>query len=309
MTSASASGAPVSRVNTLSVDVEEYFHATNLEPWIPPGMWHRMPSRIEFSTERTLELFAEAKRQGTFFILGCSARRHPRLIQRIAQAGHEIASHGYGHRLAYEQTPRAFFRDIFRSKRLLEDLSGTPVVGYRAPNFSITAANPWAYDKLIEAGYVYDSSSYPVRHHRYGNRDQPRVSTIITRTNGKLLLFPLATTAFRCFQQEFRIPLGGGAYWRLFPQTLLDWGLSRICNFERLPMHCYFHPWELDTDQPVVAKLPWLLKIRHYGGIKSMPQRVLHFLLSFNFVPLRIAATEIFGAEAKTMLDEAEKSR
>ncbi len=274
-------------LNSISVDVEEYFHATNLEPWIPPAHWHRMRSRLEHSMEKTLQLFSDSNTKGTFFILGSTARRFPHVIKQIAALGHEIASHGYGHRLAYEQTPQAFFRDVYRTKRLLENLTSTPVFGYRAPNFSITDRNLWAYDKLIDAGYRYDSSLYPISHPRYGNKNKSRTPLKIKRANGELLVFPLATTEITLNGFSFSIPLAGGAYWRHFPQRLLTWGLKRLTEVEHLPAHCYLHPWELDTDQPRVPGLPFYLQLRHYGGIPKMEGRVRFFLNEFSFVPLR----------------------
>lgn len=273
-------------LNAISVDVEEYFHATNFDPYVGPAKWHAMPSRIDATNELTLSLFEEAGVKGTFFILGSLARRQPHIVRMIAETGHEIGSHGYAHRLAYEQTPRAFFRDVYRSKALLEDLSGTEVRGYRAPNFSIIDSNQWAYDELIRAGYFYDSSLYPVRHPRYGNRDKGRTPQLVRRSSGHLIEFPLATTEFRLPGGELRLGVAGGAYWRFFPKPFVRWCLERTNAHDGLPFSCYFHPWELDRDQPRVAGLPLITRLRHYGGTANFVETLRYFLRAFNFAPL-----------------------
>ena len=153
----------------LSIDLEEYFHAANLEPYYGRKGWDSLESRVEISTERLLELFESRNTKATFFCLGWVAKRKPKLIQKISKLGHEIASHGFEHEIVYQQKEDQFFQDIHDSKKLLEDITSTEVKGYRAPNFSITEKSPWAYDKLIEAGYLYDSSLYPVAHPRYKN--------------------------------------------------------------------------------------------------------------------------------------------
>ncbi len=276
--------------NTISVDVEEYFHATNLEPWVGPRHWHQMPSRLEITVARTLELFAEAKVTSTFFVLGSVARRWPNVIRSITAAGHEIASHGYGHRLAYTQNEAAFFRDIYRTKRLLEDISGSRVDGYRAPNFSIRESNRWAYEKLIEAGYRYDSSLFPIRHHRYGNRHQPRTPFLVRTDDDDILIIPLATRAVSCFGHELRFPIAGGAYWRFLPLALVKRALSAVNSSEQLAFHAYFHPWELDTFRANILGVPWQIRLRHYGGTRRMPEIVSQVLHQFHFGPMRDVA-------------------
>lgn len=274
-------------LNTISVDVEEYFHATNLEPWIGPAKWHTLPSRVEYSVRRLLEIFREAQTKGTFFVLGSVARRWPSVIREISAAGHEIASHGYAHRLAYEQTPKKFFRDVYRTKHLLEELCGSQLLGYRAPNFSIRDANAWAYDELLRAGYQYDSSLYPVRHQRYGNRDKARTPFFVQRQDGSLLIVPLATTEFHCGSLAARIPIAGGAYWRLLPKSFISWALKRTNEKEGIACHCYLHPWEIDPAQPRFRELPYLIQLRHYSGITAMDKRLEHFLKHRSFVPIR----------------------
>ncbi|MCB0325772.1 MAG: DUF3473 domain-containing protein, partial [Bdellovibrionales bacterium] len=210
-------------------------------------------------------------------------RRHPEVVRAIAARGHEIASHGYGHRLVYSQTDRQFYRDVYRTKRLLEDIVGCEVRGYRAPNFSITERTPWAYDCLIRAGYTYDSSRYPVRHPRYGNRQLPRQPERIVRPAGSLEVFPLSVAAITLAGREVRVPVAGGAYWRLLPLPLMTWGLDRIIRNDRMWCNCYLHPWELDAGQPVLGALPTLTRIRHYGGTRHFAKRLEYFLERYQF--------------------------
>lgn len=284
-------------LNVISVDVEEYFHAANLESAIGPARWHSQQSRVDYSTRKVLEIFARHNVRATFFILGYSARRFPTLVRDIAAAGHEIASHGYGHRLAYSQSPKMFFRDVRRTKLLLEDISGMTVLGYRAPNFSILTENEWAYDALIEAGYLYDSSLYPVWHPRYANLGKSTLPQVMHRTGGKLYIFPLAVWTIHAGAKEFRLPVAGGAYWRFFPVALLKHGLTRINKTPASWFTCYFHPWEVDPDQPVIHQLSLLTKLRHYGGIARFEKRLDYFLSAFSYVPLREAAEQTFGNE------------
>ena len=218
--------------------------------------------------------------------MGQIARRRPALVRDIADAGHEIASHGYSHRLVYRQTPAQFSRDVARTKRLLEDLSGAPVLGYRAPNFSVRSDTDWAYDTLIQAGYRYDSSLYPIRHPRYGNREKDTTPQRLTRQAGTLLLFPLAVRSLSLFGCRVRFPLAGGAYWRLFPACYTHWGISSLNKRESRPAICYFHPWEIDAGQPYLSALSLLTRLRHYGGIERFEKKLEYLLSSFRFAPI-----------------------
>jgi polysaccharide deacetylase family protein (PEP-CTERM system associated) len=284
-------------LHSISVDVEEYFHANNLEPVAPPARWCRLPRRSADSTYHLLDLFDRHRTKATFFVLGYVARRSPQLVREIAARGHEIASHGYAHRLAYTQTPKQFLRDVVRARRLLEDLSGTPVVGYRAPSFSIRSDNDWAYDALVQAGYVYDSSLFPIRHPRYGNREQGTGPRRIRRAAGELFLLPLAVGTRRVLGREIRLPAAGGAYWRLLPLCYNLWVLRGIQRQSQQGFHCYFHPWECDAGQPVFSELSFLTKLRHYGGIKKFESRIERFLQEFTFEPLKAAAQDVFGED------------
>lgn len=284
-------------LNSISVDVEEYFHAANVEDAIGRSCWPKLESRVEFSTEKTLELFAEQNVKATFFILGYIARRHRNLVKLIQSSGHEIASHGFRHRLAYEQTSNAFFRDVYYSKKLLEDITGQEVSGYRAPNFSIQDRNAWAYDRLIEAGYRYDASLYPTHHRRYANLNKPRHAHKIQREAGSLLTFPLAVTEISLLGKSIRLPVAGGAYWRLLPLTYCNWGLSRINYKDKMPFHCYFHPWEIDADQPVFSKMSFIRRINHYGNAAKYSARIRDFLGRFSFGSIKDVAHAQFGPD------------
>ncbi|MCB0358856.1 MAG: DUF3473 domain-containing protein, partial [Bdellovibrionales bacterium] len=215
--------------------------------------------------------------------LGYFAKRHPEIVRSIATAGHEIASHGFNHHLVYQLRPDEFREDVSSTKSLLEDLTGSVVRGYRAPNFSITERAPWAHEILVETGHVYDSSVYPVWHPRYANLDKPREITDIETPAGPLTVVPLSAASVSLFGRTLRLPAAGGAYWRLFPRSLIGHLLARVSEGDGLPLCCYFHPWELDPGQPRVAELPMLTRLRHYGGISSFDRRVEYFLRRFPF--------------------------
>lgn len=269
--------------NTISIDVEQYYHAANLSRVAPRQRWPYLPSRIIESITLTLALLKQSNTKATFFVLGTVARRNKQLVRSIAEAGHEIASHGFRHQLAYEQTPRAFYRDVASARKLLEDISGTKVIGYRAPNFSITDQNPWAHDLLFEAGYRYDSSVFPTKHPRYSNLDKPKVAYFQSlERQRKLVVFPLAVAQLNVGTSVFPCPVGGGAYWRLLPRSYIKWGLDQLKQNE-IPANCYLHPWEIDAQQPVFADLSPLTKLRHYGGTKTFARRFLWFVQQYNF--------------------------
>ena len=277
-------------INSISIDVEEYFHAANLGDVAGPSKWRSLPSRVRFSTDIVLNILARHNVRATFFILGYCARRHPQMVNDIHQAGHEIASHGYGHRIAYLQTPKQFLRDITIAKNILEDLCGEEVIGYRAPNFSITEQNQWAYDSLIDAGYKYDSSCYPVWHPRYKNLNADTEPHIIERQAGRLYCFPLAVAKVG---NKLRLPVAGGAYWRLLPLAYTKFGLRSV-NKRGSSATCYLHPWELDIEQPNFNSLPFLTRIRHYGGISQFANKLDYLLKQFRFTTISDAAKQDF---------------
>jgi polysaccharide deacetylase family protein (PEP-CTERM system associated) len=258
--------APQARLlplNALTVDVEDYFQVSAMAPHIDRGSWDRQPCRVERNVDRLLALFAERGAKATFFTLGWVAERYPQLVRAIVAGGHELASHGYGHLRASDQTPEQFREDIRSAKRLLEDLGGTPVVGYRAPSFSIGHSNPWAFDVLLDSGYQYSSSVYPVKHDHYGMPDAPRFPY---QSRPGLVEIPVTTT--RLFGRN--LPAGGGGYFRLAPYVLSRWALRRVNRIDERPAIFYFHPWEIDPGQPRVANAPVKSKIRHYSRLGAM---------------------------------------
>ena len=268
--------------NAMSCDLEDYFQVQNFEGIVKRDAWPAMPSRLAANTERVLSLFAEAGTRATFFVLGWNAERHPEVVRRVADAGHEIASHGYAHRMIFEQSPEEFRADVRHAKALLEDLSGQPVWGYRAPTFSITERSRWAIDILGEEGYRYDSSIFPIRHDRYGIPAAPRFLHAIAGSDGRLLVeFP--PTTVRLFGCNF--PVAGGGYLRLFPAPLVCAALRRV-NARGHPVIVYFHPWELDPEQP---RLPvrGLRRFRHYVNLGRTAEKLRRLLRSLSFTTAR----------------------
>jgi polysaccharide deacetylase family protein (PEP-CTERM system associated) len=274
-------------VNALSVDVEEYYHALVFRDGTkgrPPG---RLESRVEDSVERVLRLFAERELRATFFVLGEVASAHPVLVRKIAGNGHEIACHGLHHELVSGQPPAGFRADVRQAKEILEDLTGEPVVGYRAPNFSIGRGQRWAYDVLLEEGFRYDSSTYPILHDRYGDPGAPRFPYAIHWNGGERLMeFPIGTVR----RGGVNLPIGGGGYFRLLPATWIRRGIERVNRREGRPAMFYFHPWELDPDQPRPA-MRWPHRLRHYVGMRRAEAKLTHLLDSLRFT----AARDILG--------------
>src|SRR5688572_20917925 len=256
-----AATEPDAIVNAMSVDVEDYFHVSVFDGIVPRSMWNDMESRVCANTERLLAIFDEYHVKSTFFILGWVAERHPHLVRRIAELGHEIASHGYAHRLVYDQTPTAFRVDVRRAKELLEDAAGCPVVGYRAPSYSITPRSLWALDILIEEGHAYDASIFPIRHDRYGIPVSPREPFPIERGAGGLMEVPGSTVRVG----PLNLPVGGGGYFRILPYQWTRWGIARL-NQNAQAAVFYLHPWEIDPGQPRL-QAGWLGRFRHYRNL------------------------------------------
>jgi polysaccharide deacetylase family protein (PEP-CTERM system associated) len=269
-------------VNVMSVDVEDYFHVSALAEAAPRERWASFESRVVANTERLLDLFDEVDVKATCFVLGWVAEHHPGLVKTIAARGHEVASHGYWHQLVYDLTPEAFREDVGRSRRLLQDQSGQPVEGYRAPSFSITNRSLWALDVLIEEGYRYDSSIFPVRHDRYGIADAPRDVHRLTRASGQILEAPPATV--RLAGQNLSI--AGGGYFRLLPYAWHHWGIGRRNRRDKAPAIFYLHPWEIDPGQP---HLPAgrLSTFRHYTNLDKTEARLRRLLRTYPFGPMR----------------------
>jgi polysaccharide deacetylase family protein (PEP-CTERM system associated) len=264
--------------NAMTCDLEDYFQVQNLEDIVSRDDWASMDSRLAHSTDSVLELFAEAGVTATFFVLGWNAERHPDVVRRVAAAGHEIASHGYGHGLIYEQSREEFREDVCRAKALLEDLCGQPVLGYRAPTFSIVERSRWAIDVLAEAGYRYDSSIFPIRHDRYGIPSAPRfLHEVEGQDGGRLVELPPTTARLL----GCNLPVAGGGYLRLFPVRLLGAALRRV-HRQGYPVIVYFHPWELDPGQP---RLPvrGLRRFRHYVNLGRTADKLRYLMRRLPF--------------------------
>ena len=260
-----------------TVDVEEYFQVSAFERHVRYADWDSFESRVSGSVDRLLDLLARSQARATFFVLGWVAERHPGLVRRIATAGHEIASHGWDHARVTEQSPLAFRDSIRRSKIFLEDLAAAPVVGFRAPSFSIVPGREWALDVLIEEGYRYDSSLFPVRRPGYGYANGRRDPHWLRRPTGRLAEVPPATLR----RWGAQVPAGGGAYFRLLPYGVVRAAL-RDCERRGVPGTFYIHPWELDPEQPRLD-VPWLTRVRHYGGLGRTLPRLERLLDEFPF--------------------------
>jgi polysaccharide deacetylase family protein (PEP-CTERM system associated) len=276
-------------VNAMTIDVEDYFHVSVFDGVVPRHQWDSLESRVCRNTDRILEIFDERDVRATFFILGWVAERFPDLVRRIAWAGHEIASHGYAHRLVYDQTPSAFRDDVRRAKALLEATTGVPVRGFRAPSYSITPRSLWALDVLIEEGYTYDTSIFPIHHDRYGIPLSARHPYWIQRASGSILQVPGSTLRWN----GMNLPIGGGGYFRLLPYAWTRWGISHLNSEEQRPAVFYLHPWEIDPDQPRL-RTSTLGRARHYGRLDQTEQRLRRLLSEFAFAPL----SSTFVAEA-----------
>jgi polysaccharide deacetylase family protein (PEP-CTERM system associated) len=280
-------------VNAMTIDVEDYFHVSVFDGVVPRSQWPALESRVCRNTERVLGVLDEAGVSATFFVLGWVAERHPSLVRRIAAAGHEIASHGYAHRLVYDQTRAAFRDDVTRAKALLEDTSGTAVYGYRAPSYSITPRSLWAFDVLLETGHRYDSSVFPIHHDRYGIPVSARHAYRVTRDAGSLLELPAST----CRLGGMNLPVGGGGYFRLLPYAWTRFGIDWVNRVDRRPAIFYIHPWELDPGQPRLA-CSLLSRTRHYRNLQHTEARLRRLLRDFRFAPLREMLKDVSDAEA-----------
>jgi polysaccharide deacetylase family protein (PEP-CTERM system associated) len=261
--------------NALTIDVEDYFQVSAFAPHIARADWNARECRVERNVDRILDMLDAHSTKATFFTLGWVAERYPQVVRRIVAGGHELASHGYGHERASDQSEQAFFADIQLAKILLEDLSGVEVRGYRAPSFSIGAGNQWAFDCLSRAGYVYSSSIYPIRHDHYGMPEAPRFAHRI----GGLLEIPATTLRFL----DRNWPASGGGYFRLMPYVMSRWMLRQVNRRDAKPATFYFHPWEIDTDQPRVAGIGAKTRFRHYVNIGRMEARLRRLLGDFRW--------------------------
>jgi len=265
--------------NVISVDVEDYFHPSEVQASVGSGQWDSLPSRVVPSTRRALELLARHNTVGTFFILGWVAERFPALVREIASAGHEIGCHSYSHRLVYELTPAQFREDTRRAAERIADACGVWPRSYRAPSYSITRASWWALDVLAGLGFTHDSSVYPIHHDRYGVPDFPRSAQLIDTPSGPILEVPVAAARLSAGRVA---PVGGGGYLRLLPYRYTAAGIRRLNEKERIPACIYFHPWEIDPDQPRLAN-GLLARLRTYAGLSGMEAKINRLLSDFDF--------------------------
>ncbi len=267
--------------NALTIDVEDYYMVSAFAEQIKFEDWCRYESRVERNTYKILDLLNEHEVKGTFFILGWVAEKYPGLIKKIHEAGHEVACHGYNHRLIYDLTPEQFREDTKRAKSILEDTAGTEVIGYRATSYSIIPETIWALDILIEEGFLYDSSIFPIHHDRYGYPGAQRFPHVLKRDSGEIREFPPSTLPF--FGQN--VPVAGGGYLRLFPLQITKAAIKRINVKENNVAVLYIHPWEIDIDQPQMNGR-WLSKRRHYLNLRSTLPKLKSLLRDFAFRPL-----------------------
>jgi len=266
--------------HAMTVDVEDYYQVQALAEAVDRDDWDNWPSRVEANTDRLLQLFDDANIKITFFILGWVAERHPELVKRIQAQGHEIASHGYSHRLIYTQTPEVFREETAKSKQILEDITGQPITGYRAASYSITRKSLWALDILAELGFTWDSSIFPTRHDNYGIPGSPEEPyRIITTSGAELTEFPLTTA--KVFGQS--VPAAGGGYFRQYPYALSRWLFHKASAEGTRPQIFYLHPWEIDPEQPKVPNLSWFSRFRHYTNLNKCLPRLERMVADFPF--------------------------
>lgn len=266
--------------NAMTVDVEDFFHVSAFESVISPSQWKDYQPRVDTNTRRLLDLFAKKEVKSTFFVLGWVAERYPDLIKEIHSQGHEVASHGYAHKRVILLSRDEFLQDIKRSKNHLEDLLGEQIIGYRAPSFSIGYSNEWAFEVLAELGFKYSSSTYPVKHDLYGTPDWPRFAY---NRPENIIEIPIPTLRLMGKQ----IPIGGGGYFRLYPYKLTQKLVFKYLRQEKQPYSFYFHPWEIDADQPRLKNAPLKSRFRHYVNLHRTEAKLIRLLDDFNWSTMR----------------------
>lgn len=264
----------------MTVDVEDFFHVSAFESVISPSQWKDYQPRVDTNTRRLLDLFAQKEVKSTFFVLGWVAERYPELIKEIHRQGHEVASHGYAHRRATEQSRDELLLDVKRSKDHLEDLLGEQIMGYRAPSFSIGYNNEWAFEVLAELGFKYSSSTYPVKHDLYGTPDWPRFAY---NRPENIIEIPIPT--LRLLGKQ--IPIGGGGYFRLYPYKITEKLVRKYLQQEKQPYSFYLHPWEIDADQPRLKNAPLKSRFRHYVNLHRTEAKLTRLLEDFNWSTMR----------------------
>lgn len=266
------------QINALSIDVEDYFQVSAFEPYISKDQWDSIPHRVESNTHKILDLLDEKQVKATFFTLGWIAERYPGIVNRIVSDGHELACHGYEHIRVTEQTPDQFRADVYKAKNILEQLSGKKIKGYRAASYSIGASNLWALNVLQELGFNYSSSIYPVKHDLYGMPDAPRfIFEAISHKDFKEI--PITTVRFG----NKNWPCGGGGFFRFYPYAFSKWALKHVNNQEQQSVIFYFHPWEIDPNQPRQPGLSLKTRTRHYLNLEKMEARINRLLTDFKW--------------------------
>ena len=286
--------APTTIINAMTIDVEDYFQVSAFAPHIVRTEWPKRECRIERNIDVILQMLADNNVRATFFTLGWIAERYPGLVRRIVCEGHELASHGYDHERASDQSESAFFVDIQLAKMVLEDVAGSEISGYRAPSFSIGAKNLWAFDCIARAGYRYSSSVYPIHHDHYGMPDAPRFAHEVREG-----LVEIPITTVRLWNRN--LPSSGGGYFRLLPYAISSWMLSRVNTRERESGVFYFHPWEIDPEQPRITGISSKTRFRHYVNIDRMQSRLTKLLSDFKWGRL----DSIFLPQQPRRLNEA----
>jgi polysaccharide deacetylase family protein (PEP-CTERM system associated) len=263
-------------INGLSVDVEDWFQVGAFENVIDRASWDTLSLRVERNCDAVLAMFADAGVKGTFFTLGWVAERHPALMRRIAEQGHELASHGWDHARVFRMDPAGFAADLAKSRKAIEDAGGVAVTGYRAPSFSIDARTPWAHDVLAEQGYAYSSSVAPIAHDHYGWREAPRFA-FRPLPGADFVEIPVTTATFA----GRRLAAGGGGFFRVLPYGFSRWAIRQVNRREGRPAIFYFHPWEIDPDQPRVADAPLKSRLRHYTNLEGMAGKLQKLIGEF----------------------------
>ena len=270
-------------INALTFDIEDYFQVEAFKNYVSYDEWLKYPCRVAENTQKILDILDERDVKATFFILGWVAERFPDMIEKMADGGHEIASHGYAHHMVYKQTREEFEEDLVKSLDILESLSGAKVIGYRAPTYSIIEESYWAFDTLIKHNFLYDSSIFPIAHDRYGVPDGERFPYVVTRENGTSIQeFPLSTVRLG----KWNFPIAGGGYMRLLPYSVLKMGLRHLNRRQRSGI-IYLHPWELDPEQPKIPNIPTSTRFRHYVNLHSTAGKLRRLTRDFEFAPVR----------------------
>ena len=281
-------------LNAMTVDVEEHFQVSAFDGSVSRDDWHQHPSRVIDNTNRLLDMLDDASVKATFFVLAWIAEKYPRIVGDIARRGHEIASHGYAHRLVYTQSPDEFREETRRSQCLLQDQCGQPVVGYRAASFSIGASNLWALDVLADLGFQYDSSIFPIVHDRYGMPNAPRrVHAVKTSSGATIVEVPPSTLRFG----KVNIPIAGGGYLRFLPLSLTSRAIRRLNSRDESPAIVYIHPWEIDPGQPRLSG-PWLSRFRHYTGLNGTRRKLTGLMQTFRFGPVSEIIEEVLPSNS-----------